>query len=479
MTFNPTPATPTGNIRTPAANRKESRLPATQGPQRDWRPACAGRTGRLRRLTRRALHLALTALAVTTGTAGMTAISAPAAANAQAAPVIATGAEVLLRSGFAMLDGKRVGLITNQTGRVGSRHLVDLFADAGNVQLNAILAPEHGFRGRVEAGEKVSGGIDPETGIKVHSLYGSTRKPTPAMLRDIDVLVFDIQDIGVRFYTYISTMGLAMQAAAEKGIPFMVLDRPNPLGGDYVSGFVLDTRYTSFVGQYPIPIVHGLTVGELALAIKGEDWLAGLEHLDLIVLKMEGWRRDMRWHRLAREWVATSPNIPTFETALLYPGIGVVGETAVNEGRGTPAPFTRFGAPWLDARKTAATMNALNLPGVRFEPESYVPRSIPGVATNPRYLRKRINAVRLILTDADAVQPLEIGIHALSLLIAEARRNRVRKFFPNQRMFQLIAGDRRLYDQLRAGWSGSRIISGWSRELERFEAVREAYLIYP
>lgn len=412
---------------------------------------------------------------------GLTGMSPTATEAAQLRPLdgaIAIGAEVLVRTDFAMLKDKRVGLITNQTGLVGDRHLVDLIAESGNAQLSAIFAPEHGFRGLVEAGEKVSGRVDETTGVKVHSLYGATRKPTRAMLRDVDVLVFDIQDIGVRFYTYISTMGLAMQAAAEQGIPFVVLDRPNPLGGSYVSGFVLDPSYTSFVGQYPIPIVHGMTVGELALMIKGEGWLPGVEGLDLVVLKMEGWKRNMRWHQLGRPWVATSPNIPSFETALLYPGIGVVGETAVNEGRGTDAPFTRFGAPWLDAKMMSRRLMTLKLPGVRFEATTYTPRSIPRVATNPRHLNERINAVRIFITEADAVEPLEIGIHALALLTAEARRAGKRTFFPKRQMFYLIAGDRRLYRQLNAGWSGARIIAGWRDELARFKAKRQGYLVY-
>lgn len=405
--------------------------------------------------------------------------SPAAAAQSSGGGVVATGADVLSRSAFAMLKGKRVGLITNQTGLVGGRHLVDVLAEAEGVQLVAIFAPEHGFRGAVEAGEKVEGDVDSKTGVPVHSLYGATRKPTPAMLRGIDVLVFDIQDIGVRFYTYISTMGLAMQAAASAGIDFMVLDRPNPLGGTYVSGFVLDPGYTSFVGQYPIPIVHGLTVGELALMIKGEGWLPGLDDLHLVVLKMEGWRRDLRWQDLGLDWVATSPNIPSFESALLYPGIGIVGETAVNEGRGTPAPFTRFGAPWLDAREMARELDHLGLPGVRFEATQYTPRSIPGVALNPLHRGEAIQAIRVIVTDANAVTPLEIGIHALAMLTPRARRAGVRTFFPNRRMFYLIAGDQRLYRQLQAGWSGERIIAGWIDELERFKQVRRGYLIYP
>ena len=198
-------------------------------------------------------------------------------AHGAVSATVVTGAERLAAAGFALLDRKRVGLITNQTGRVGADHVADLLSAARGPRLAAIFAPEHGFRGTAEAGAAVEDGRDPRTGVPVLSLYGATRKPTQAMLRDIDVLVLDIQDVGVRFYTYISTMGLAMQAAAARRIPFIVLDRPNPLGGEDVSGFVLEPALTSFVGQYPMPIIHGMTVGEIARMIKGERWLDGLD----------------------------------------------------------------------------------------------------------------------------------------------------------------------------------------------------------
>ena len=217
----------------------------------------------LRTLFARTLPIAVIVLFIQAGTTFMTPTAATAGQTS-------TGAEELLLSGFGPLDGKRVGLITNQTGLVGETHLADILSDAPNVTLAAIYAPEHGFRGLAEAGAKVRNSIDKRTGTRVLSLYGKTKKPSRKMLKGIDVLVFDIQDIGVRYYTYISTMGLAMQAAAEANIPFVVLDRPNPLGGEYVSGYVLEKRHTSFVGQFPVPIVHGLTVGELAEMINGE-----------------------------------------------------------------------------------------------------------------------------------------------------------------------------------------------------------------
>ncbi len=394
-----------------------------------------------------------------------------------AAPVV-TGAAVLVAQGMKPLTGKRVGLITNQTGRVGGEHIADLISKAPGVKLAAIFAPEHGFRGNAEAGASVRDGRDQKTGAPVFSLYGATKKPAPEILRDVDVLVFDIQDVGVRFYTYISTMGLAMQAAAARKIPFVVLDRPNPLGGVDVSGFVREAAHTSFVGQYPIPIVHGLTVAELAHMIKMERWLDGLEMLDLSVMAMTGWKRSMRWPATGLTWVATSPNIPTFDAALVYPGIGLVGDTLMNEGRGTPTPFSQFGAPWLDAQAMAKTLNALGLPGVRFAATSYTPRAIANVAANPRFEGQKINAIRLEVTDDAAYQPLEVGVHVLSALQREAR-TRGARLFDGLGMFHAIAGTTRLHRMLDAGADGAAIIASWQTEVTRFKSERAKYLLYP
>jgi uncharacterized protein YbbC (DUF1343 family) len=392
--------------------------------------------------------------------------------------LVTTGAEVLAADSFAALSGKRIGLITNQTGLVHGEHIADVLSKSPNLKLTAIFAPEHGFRGAVEAGAKFGNAVDAKTGVPVISLYGASRKPTPAMLRTVDVLVFDIQDIGVRFYTYISTMGLAMQAAAAAGIPFVVLDRPNPLGGEYVSGFVLENRLRSFVGQYPLPIVHGLTVGELAQMIKGEKWLDGLDRLDLTVIKMRGWKRAMRWPETGRPWVQTSPNIPTFESALVYPGIGIVGETEVNEGRGTPSPFSLVGAPWIDAPAMATRLNAIGLRGVRFEAATYTPRPIASVASRPRFEGTAIQGVRVVVTDEKAIEPLEIGIHVLSDVLSEGRARRVPRLLANLKMFHAIAGTKRLHQMLESSRSGAAIIAAWHSEVEQFKAQRTRYLLY-
>ncbi len=392
--------------------------------------------------------------------------------------MVKTGADKLHAQGFGLLAGRRVGLITNHTGRVGGQHLVDVLAVADGVKLTAILAPEHGFRGAVEAGQKIRDDVDAKTRAPIFSLYGATRKPTPEMLADVDVLVFDIQDIGARFYTYISTMGLAMQAAAAARIPFIVLDRPNPLGGAYVDGFVLDRALRTFVGQYPIPIVHGMTVGELARMIKGERYLDGLERLELDVITVERWRRAMRWPATGLTWVPTSPNIPTFQSALVYPGVGMVGELAVNEGRGTPTPFQLFGAPWLDGVRVARRLDGLKLAGVAFEAHTYVPRAIAGVAAKPRFVGQEMVGVRIIVTDVDQVRPLEIGMHAMATIVAEAKAKAIAPIYGGEKMFHAIAGSKRLHAMLESGAGGSAIIGTWQGEVQAFTTRREAYLLY-
>lgn len=395
-----------------------------------------------------------------------------------------TGAERLVETNFRALQGKRIGLITNHTAllwqndKAGSgQHLVDVLHQAGNVDLIAIFVPEHGFRGTVEAGKSVRNQVDDRTGLPIRSLYGKTRKPTRTMLADIDMLVFDIQDIGVRFYTYISTMGLAMQAAADAGIPFHVLDRPNPLGGDYVSGFMLDPSERSFVGQFEIPIAHGMTVGELALLIKGERLLPRLAELQLSVGEVTGWQRSTRWP-LDRPWNPTSPNINSFDAALLYPGTGLFEATAINEGRGTLVPFTVVGAEWISSRSVAANLNKLDLPGVTFEATRYTPRSIKSMAARPRLMGRRLNGIKVVITDHGSVQPVELGVALLSELRREARRLGGKRLFSKPGWLARMAGTRRLYRQLSQGRSGSQIAASWQSEVEQFKQLRAPYLLY-
>lgn len=389
-----------------------------------------------------------------------------------------TGAELLVEQNFSSLNGACIGLVTNHTARVGEHHLADHIHTSESVSLGAIFAPEHGFRGQVEADTKISHEQDPKTGAPIYSVYGKARKPNHEQLRGIDVLVFDIQDIGARFYTYISTMGLAMQAAAEHGITFIVLDRPNPLGGQYVSGYILEAAQKTFVGQYQIPIVHGLTVGELAKMIKAEGLLDGLESLEISVVQLAGWHRSKRWHEIARPWRATSPNIPTFDAALLYPGVALSGVTDVNEGRGTSTPFSLIGAPWINANALADRLNGLSLPGLKFHPTSYTPRVIEHVTRDPRHENRDIAGVRVEIENPSVVAPLELGIHLLCELTHEEKYIGHERFFANLLMFRALSGTDHLHDALCQGTPADDIIAGWQTDVENFNKQRQHYLLY-
>jgi uncharacterized protein YbbC (DUF1343 family) len=395
---------------------------------------------------------------------------------ANAGTQVKVGAKVLSESGFTELGGKHVGLVTNHTSVVDGAHLIDIM-HAHGVNILAIFSPEHGLRGAEEDGVKIAEHVDRRTGIPVYSLYGKVRKPTPEMMRDLDLLIYDIQDVGARFYTYISTMGLAMQAAAEAHIPFVVLDRPNPLGGEYLSGFVLEKGCHSFVGEYPIPVAHGLTSGELAHMIKRERMLPGLEELDIRVIRMEGWRREMQWPETGLQWTQTSPNIPDFETSLLYPGICFLEGTAASEGRGTQEPFKVAGFPGLNADALAVLLNGKNLHGVRFEPVQFTPRSIPGKSSHPKFRGRILSGVRLVITDPHAYRPVETGVQLLCALY-NSLGERERKHFFQTNGFDLLAGTDRLRRLIQAGMSADDIIAAWQKENELFAESRKKYLLY-
>jgi uncharacterized protein YbbC (DUF1343 family) len=390
---------------------------------------------------------------------------------------VRTGAQVLADQDFDRLSGQRVGLIVNHTARIDTVHLIDALHAAPDVTLAALFGPEHGLRGTADAGEKISDGVDDRTGAPVYSLYGQTRKPTPKMLDGLDVLVFDIQDVGARFYTYISTMGLAMQAAAEADLPFVVLDRPNPLGGALVSGFVLEPAQTSFVGQYPIPVMHGMTVGELAQMIQGEGWLSGLEELDLTVVPVEGWQRGQLWPATGLPWIPPSPNIPDVETAFVYPGTCFFEATGASEGRGTREPFRLLGAPWADSQALADTLTARNLPGVRFTPAQFTPDSIEGMASNPKLEGVALGGIRLHVTAPPTYRPVATGIHVLHAFYQQAQR-RGEAFVTRPEWMDKLAGTERLRALLTTGASPEVIIATWQDEIDAFEQRRTPYLLY-
>jgi len=298
-----------------------------------------------------------------------------AALTAAQEPAVKTGIEVLRDEHFALLKGKNVGLITNPTGVDAQlRSTVDILTRVPGVRVVALFGPEHGVRGDHAAGERVEASVDRGTGLPVYSLYGKTRKATPEMLRGIDMLVYDIQDIGCRSYTYISTMGLAMEAAAEQHIPFVVLDRPDPLGGLRVEGNIVAPGFESFVSQYPVPYVYGLTCGELARYLNGEGLLKGGVRCSLTVVPMKGWKREMLFGATGLPWVPTSPHVPEPESPAYCVSTGMMGELGViSEGVGYTLPFKMMAAEWIDAQVLADSMNGCRLPGVLFRPVTFTP----------------------------------------------------------------------------------------------------------
>jgi len=330
-----------------------------------------------------------------------------------------TGAAVLVDSGFAMLDGQRVGLIAHRASVVDGRHLAVLIDEHPTVELVALFAPEHGLYGTNAAGALVDDDFDPVTGTPIFSLYGTDRSPTGESLANIDVLVYDLQDVGTRFFTYTSTLGLSMQAAADAGIPIVVLDRPNPLGATAMQGPTMDIGLASFIGMYPVPSAYGLTSGELARLIKQQQLLPGLDALSLQVLSMQNWQRSMQWGDTGLPWIAPSPNLPSAAAATVYPGTVLFEATSISEGRGTDEPFQLIGAPWVDGVGLAVQMNGLELPGVEFQAAVFTPRSIPGAAPSPRYLGEELNGVRIVVHDPSQVRGVQVGLHLLDAMLRQ------------------------------------------------------------
>ncbi len=403
-----------------------------------------------------------------------------------------TGLDVLENDDFAPLIGKAVAVVTNQTGlsRQGE-HILDLLDREEGVTLKVIFGTEHGLYGTAPAGEKVADTEDTRTGIKVYSLYGQTRKPTPDQLAGVDVVIFDMQDVGARYYTYASTMTLVMDACARDGVPFWLLDRPNPVRGDVIDGPILDRDYSSFVGLHPIPIRHGLTLGELAIMINEEGWLSDLSggsgaprggnaqgqtedrHARLTVVPMLNWSRYMWWDETGLEWIPPSPNIPTPETALAYLGACLLEGTSISEGRGTHEPFLVCGAPWIDGRGLAEMLNRRDLPGVTFEDVVYIPKSIEGMAAHPKFQDQACGGVRLKVTDRETFRP----IHTAAVIIHLIRENYPHQFEWSGTIDHLWGSNsfRRYIDH---GRSIKAHPSTYAKDRDAFYGRRKEYLIY-
>ena len=374
-----------------------------------------------------------------------------------------TGLDVLL-SNPSLLKGKRVGVITNPTGidRNG-QSVVDLFYQHKDINLVAIFAPEHGFRGDKDAGANIGDAIDPKTKLPVYSLYGKTLKPTYDMLSKVDVLVFDIQDIGARFYTYIYTMANAMEACAEAGKEFMVLDRPNPLGGHKVAGPVLELAYASFVGKYPITVTHGLTVGELA-ELFNEQFFIGCK---LTVVPMKNWQRGQWFDETGLKWVNPSPNIRSLAAATVYPGLCFLEGTNISEGRGTETPFEIFGAPFINSDRLVKELNALKLPGCRFEAAKFTP-------TTSKWEGKVCQGAMIIVTNREQFLPVETGLYIINTLYTLYPRD----FAWNESHFDRLLGSNKPREVITNKKSLGELFASWQARQEWFLESRENYLLY-
>lgn len=388
---------------------------------------------------------------------------------------VQVGLEVLFEETVEELRGKTVGIVINHTAvDRDSTHLVDRLLEYDDIELKAIFGPEHGYRGDEADGQQIRDGVDPVSGAKVYSLYGSNRKPSDEMMEGLEVLIYDIQDVGVRFYTYISTMGYAMQAAAEHGIPFWILDRPDPITGTKVAGPPRQEGYESFVGLYPIPVRYGMTPGELAKMIVGEEWMEFPEGFSPRVIRMDGWKRFLWHNETTAPWLAPSPNMPDLETATVYPGLCFIEGTNVSEGRGTESPFLQIGAPWIDKKELAQEMNNHNLPGVVFKPVSYTPRDIPGRSINSKYRGEQCNGVQIQVTTRNELRAVATGVYLIYT---------IHQLYPEDFSWRRSAIDR-LYgsDQLRksidAGKTPQEIVEQWRAGLENFTSAREKYLLY-
>jgi uncharacterized protein YbbC (DUF1343 family) len=376
-----------------------------------------------------------------------------------------------------LFQGQRLGIIANHTSyNSEGKYVVDVFRALEGVRVVALFSPEHGLRGTEEAGEKIANNTDPATGLPVYSLYGGTNKPTPQMLADVDMLVFDIQDVGARFYTYLYTMSLAMEAAAENGKKFVVLDRPNPINGVQLDGPILEPEFATFVGLYPIPVRYGLTVGELARMINGEGWLAndtgsqtqsiafGVPvKADLTVIPLTGWRRGMWFDETGLRFI----NMPDLETATVYPGLCLLEGTNISEGRGTPKPFHQFGAPWIDANALATRLNNLNLPGVHFEPTSFTP-------TSSKFQNQTCHGAEITLTDRTRLEPFWTGVQIV---------NELCRVYPvqlkwNERHFDRLCGTATIRAAITAQKPLAPLKAAWAAQCRTFDQTRQQCLLY-
>jgi len=371
-----------------------------------------------------------------------------------------TGVDILEQENFESLRGKRVGLITNHTGvDAQGRRTIDLLAHAPGVRLLALFSPEHGIAGRAD--EPIANATDSSTGLPIYSLYGETRRPTDAMLKGIDTLVFDIQDAGVRFYTYVTTMAYCMEAAAKHHIGFVLLDRPNPLGGEVIEGPMLDRDRLSFTGYFPMPVRYAMTIGELAKMFNAENKIGA----DLRVFTMVNWSRNEAFDQTGLKWIPPSPSLRTINAAFLYPGIEILQAGGVSVGRGTDTPFELFGAPWVNAAELTAELNHRGIPGVQFEVTLFTPE-------DGLYKGEYCQGVSITITNRRELDSMRVGLEIAAAL---------HRFYPQRFHLEKInelLGSQASLEQLEHAVDPTRIVASWSGDLDKFRVIRAKYLLY-
>jgi uncharacterized protein YbbC (DUF1343 family) len=372
-----------------------------------------------------------------------------------------TGLDVLQAEDFARLKGKNVGIVANHSAINSQRvHMLDLMLKSGNVKIVAIFSPEHGFKGVME--QKVDNAVEEKTGLPIYSLYGETRRPKEEWLKDVDVLVFDIQDIGARFYTYISTMALCMEEAAKHDITFMVLDRPNPITGLKVDGPIQDRELLRrFISYFPMPIMHGMTVGELATMFNQEYGI----QCNLEVVKMDGWKRVMYFDDTGLPWVNPSPNMRSVTQEILYPGVCLTEYSNISVGRGTDTPFEWIGAPWIKAEELTNELRSRNLPGIKFEPTTFTPNA-------SKFKGEQCQGVRFVLTDRGSFLAVVTGIHILDAIY---------KLYPDTYEIDKahgLVGKKKIIEMIKQRVPVNRIIADWQPELQSFITIRNQYILY-
>ncbi|TVQ16297.1 MAG: DUF1343 domain-containing protein [Balneolaceae bacterium] len=390
---------------------------------------------------------------------------------------ITVGADRLFTEYSHLIDGKRVALVANHSGRMSDgTHLADALFEYPDADLVVLFGMEFNIRSNdYSLPRDAESDIDPETGLPKHSLYGSIHKPTNEMLEGVDVIVFDIQEVGARFYEHINILGFVMEAAAENDIEIIVLDRPNPITGNHMDGFITDNEFLYGFGAFgKVPVIHGMTMAELALLYNGERMLRGGHQATLHVVEMQGWNRSMWYDETGIEWSRPSPNLPTFESILAYAGTCLFEGLNISEGRGTEKPFEYIGAPWIDHQAVAGLLNGLELPGVTFETIEFTPERMPFHGRDPYLAGEHCNGIYVNVTDRDIFEPYKAGV-AMVWAIHELHAGQMEW---NERTWDRLTGTRRLMNMLRGGSHPAEIFAAWEDELEAFRRTREPYLLY-